>query len=55
MTSERLVQVIAVAMALVLVLRGLRASNRSRETMIRWAAIWVVIITTVALLSRHFT
>jgi hypothetical protein len=50
-----IVQVIAVAMALVLVMRALRARNLPTATLIRWSAIWLAIIAALALLISHLT
>jgi hypothetical protein len=55
MSSGALVQVVAVAMALVLVLRTLRARNLPTATLIRWSAIWLAIIAALALLLSHLT
>jgi len=55
MSTGAIVQVVAVAMALILVLRGLRARNLPTGTLIRWGAIWLAIIAALAALLTHLT
>jgi hypothetical protein len=50
-----LVQVVAVAMALILALRALRARNMASATLVRWCVIWVALIALLALLISHLT
>jgi hypothetical protein len=54
-SGSAIVQVVAVAMALILALRSLRARNMQTATLIRWGAIWVAIIALLAVLISHLT
>jgi hypothetical protein len=49
MTTAAVVQVIAIAMALVLALRALRARNLPAASVIRWGSVWLAIIAALAL------
>ncbi len=55
MNSGAMIQVVAVAMSLILVLRALRARNLPQATLIRWGAIWLAIIAALAALISHLT
>jgi hypothetical protein len=53
MNPMAIVQVIAIGMALVLVLRAVRARHLPAASLIRWSAIWLAIIAALAWLSEY--
>ena len=53
MNTAAIVQVIAIAMALVLVLRAVRARDLPTASLVRWGAIWLAIIAALAVFAQY--